>query len=669
MQIDNSIRIRDYMTQTMQNIIHTMNRMTIQMNALNTRARTLGQGAFNVMRHNIISALASLKRMAGELLHVDMAQQRALMKPDTWKGNFEKLAAFAGKLRSAFGSLSKVMNFGQGYTDANAKLGMANDGLRTQRQLQDQLAASANRARAGYQATAGFISNIGGAGSTADKMKFAEQVNKTMALGSGDTQKNEAALSQLGTSLSSDGLDTEGLNSMMQSAPAFTNMLSEGLGVSTVKMQQMAAEGKLTTDTIMKAMNKMEAEIEGQFGKLPVSFSQNVQMMRDTIGTWVSEMTGSGGLRIINDLFAELNGWLASDSGQEFLQILSNGLYGVAYMVQLVAEAFSQMGGFLDMLGPVADALFYGLLIGGAAAAASALWAVVAPIAAIAGSFLVAFWPVTAIGAAVAGLILWLNHLGVTANDILTFIGGIIGGLAAFIVNKFIFVYNIIATVADFIGNIFIDPVYAVKRLFYDMVSTSLEFLTKMVNGAIAGINWLINMANKIIKTDFKPLDEWTPKNPLKEPTSTEKVIHTARVEYVDPKAFGKGMGDFLTGLMPDSARGSGNAMPKNPGGYLPADLPGEASGLGGTIPNVGQIGEVGKIGQTDSDINIAKEDLKYLLDATTQKYVNEVNLTIQTQAPVINNNATIREEADLEQLSAGIAQAIVEKTAVSSEG
>ena len=53
--------------------------------------------------------------------------------------------------------------------------------------------------------------------------------------------------------------------------------------------------------------------------------------------------------------------------------------------------------------------------------------------------------------------------------------------------------------------------------------------------------------------------------------------------------------------------------------------------------------------------VDLSKEDLKYMVDLTTRKYVNNVNLTSQTPVITINGQNTGNTEADRQALADAI--------------
>lgn len=62
-------------------------------------------------------------------------------------------------------------------------------------------------------------------------------------------------------------------------------------------------------------------------------------------------------------------------------------------------------------------------------------------------------------------------------------IGGAFAALGAFILNTFIIpLQNAIAMIVNFIGNVFNDPVAAVKVLFYDMCLTVIGYIRNLCN-------------------------------------------------------------------------------------------------------------------------------------------------------------------------------------------
>lgn len=650
--IHNTISLTDHMTRTLKSIIRTMNMMISNMQRLDSASNVIGRDAFSRMRAEITSAEVSLSNLENELISVNLAQGRAAGVASSWSMKLMGVYSALGIIRGAFNALNSAMNFVDDYAVTNSRLSLITDNLREQRKLQEDIAASAKRARASYEATANLVTNIGMSGAmknNKDAVEFAEKVNKLLVIGGGKAANNEAAVLQLSQALSSGVLQGDEYRSLRENAPALMKEIANGLNVNMGDLKAMSTAGLLTADTIIKAMENAGDSIDKKFNQMPVTFSQNMQMMKDKFGLWAASLSKDGALASINNIFKKFNSYLDSDAGQRMLANIALALNIAATALLTLTNGLGFFMGLLDTISPVADILFFTVLIAGAILASQALWTMVPPLIASAGAFIMMNLPIILIAAGIAGLIMILRHFGVSANDIVGFVGGLIGGLATHILNQGIFIKNVLLSVAEFFANIFIDPAYAVKKLFYDITKEISGFFTKMINGLIDGINFLIKKSNKIAKTDFKSITHIEAKTFTK-PTASKNVVNFDKYksDYISYKDGAlKGAGILSDGLkkassLKDSAFGNGE------------------------ITGIKDIDKVGKVGKIDSDVNIAKEDIKYLLDAVTQKYVNNINLTVETKAPVINNSAVVREEADIEKLKNVIADAIYEQTVVS---
>lgn len=650
--IHNTISLTDHMTGTLKSIIRTMNMMISNMQRLDSASNVIGRDAFSRMRAEITSAEVSLSNLENELISVNLAQGRAAGGASSWSMKLMGVYSALGIIKGAFSALSSTMNFVDDYAVTNSRLSLITDNLREQRKLQEDIALSAKRARASYEATANLVTNIGMSGAmknNKDAVNFAEKVNKLLVIGGGKANNNEAAVLQLSQALSSGVLQGDEYRSLRENAPALMKEIANGLNVNMGDLKAMSAAGLLTSDVIIKAMENAGDSIDRKFKQMPVTFSQNMQMMKDKFGLWAASLSKDGALSSINNIFKKFNSYLDSDAGQRMFANIALALNIAATALLFITNGLGYFMGLLEHIYPIADILFFTVLIAGAILASQALWTMVPPLMASAGAFIMMNLPIILIAAGIAGLIMILRHFGVSANDIVSFVGGLIGGLATHILNQGIFIKNVLLSVAEFFANIFIDPAYAVKKLFYDITKEISGFFTNMINGVIDGINFLITKANKIAKTDFKVISHIEAKT-LKKPTASKNVVSLDKYksDYISYKDGAlKGAGILSDGLkkvssLKDSAFGNSE------------------------ITGIKDIDKVGKVGKIDSDVNIAKEDIKYLLDAVTQKYVNNINLTVETKAPVINNSAVVREEADIERLKNVIADAIYEQTVVS---
>lgn len=95
-----------------------------------------------------------------------------------------------------------------------------------------------------------------------------------LKVGGAETNQATAAILQLGQALGSGKLSGDEFVSLNENAGEFMKTLAASLGVARGDLKKLAAEGKITSDVIIKALTDpaMIEKIEAQFGKIPVTF-------------------------------------------------------------------------------------------------------------------------------------------------------------------------------------------------------------------------------------------------------------------------------------------------------------------------------------------------------------------------------------------------------------
>ncbi|WP_082981233.1 tape measure protein [Morganella psychrotolerans] len=116
-------------------------------------------------------------------------------------------------------------------------------------------------------------------------------ISKAMTVSGATAAESEGALVQLSQALASGVLRGQEFNSMSEQAPALMKGLADSLGVSIGKLRAMAAEGKLTTDVLLKAFREMGPTIEAEFANTTQTMSQSLQVASNNITKFFGENT------------------------------------------------------------------------------------------------------------------------------------------------------------------------------------------------------------------------------------------------------------------------------------------------------------------------------------------------------------------------------------------
>lgn len=247
----------------------------------------------------------------------------------------------------------------------------------------------------------------------------------------------------------------------------------------------------------------------------------------------------------------------------------------------------------------------------------------------------------------VALLISAAMDAGVTIEDVVGFVGGLLGGLYAFGYNLIADIWNYIATFAEFFANVFTDPIGSIERLFLGLADSVLGVLETIANAidAVFGSslsdavgNWRSGLQAKI------------------EASYGENAVRYDRMEKIDTASTAA---TWSTG-----AKGIANNLSQITGKLDSLTSSWDVSRSTGTI-NGGDLDSVGSVGKIDSDVNIADEDLKFLRDVAEMRYVqNFVTLT-----PTVAMDAQISERVDLDDVVSAIERKLEGEFIAAAEG
>lgn len=124
-------------------------------------------------------------------------------------------------------------------------------------------------------------------------------------------QETSAALIQLKQGLASGVLQGEELRSIREQAPLAAQAIAREMGVSIGALKNLAAEGKVTTDVVLRAMQRLKGE---QLGKLNAQFNTAEQAMTDAknaafeLGVELSKIGGPLVVGAVRELIDAIKG-------------------------------------------------------------------------------------------------------------------------------------------------------------------------------------------------------------------------------------------------------------------------------------------------------------------------------------------------------------------------
>ena len=369
------------------------------------------------------------------------------------------------KTAVGFAAVKKGMDLTDVYTSTNARLGMITNSLAEQRSLQNDIFAAANRARGSYTEMASAASKMrmlagDSFGSNQEAVAFTELLTKSLKVSGAGTAEQNSAFLQLTQAMAAGRLQGDEFRSVMENAPMVANAIAQYMGKSKGELKELSSQGLITADIVKNAMFQAAGDIEEKFNTMPMTFRDVGTMMLNSF----LETFGGG--------FEKVSGMLNSSS---FGQILDGWNAGLSF----VSGGFNKLVDAIVAGGPIVQTFFSVAII------MAGLWASKMFLAA--GATMLAHWPLLLIVGVIGMVIMALNSAGVSFSTTFSFVGGLLGTFYALGYNIVASLWNLFVSFAEFLANVFTNPLASIVNLFVNM-SISVLNVIKSIAEAIDAV-------------------------------------------------------------------------------------------------------------------------------------------------------------------------------------
>lgn len=167
-------------------------------------------------------------------------------------------------------------------------------------------------------------------------LKITQTINKAGLLGGGSVESVNAALVQLGQGLASGTLRGDELNSVLENTPRLARAIAEGMNVPLGKIRELAGEGKITAETIIKALESQGIAIDKEFEKVGATIGQAMQTVSNSILFAVGTLDeGTGASKSFADSIMSLSKLI--DENRENILLYAQGLASIIATVTALA--------------------------------------------------------------------------------------------------------------------------------------------------------------------------------------------------------------------------------------------------------------------------------------------------------------------------------------------
>lgn len=466
--IQTAINLIDQVSSPVMHIAQAVNMTISAFESLQSSAYdSIDSMDFDAVREKVNAANIELNEVAESIRRNAEEQEKFNQSLNTGVGNSDKLLSSVKKMAAAYLSvqgIQKLIDLSDTMTQTEARLNMIVDDGGSVEELEKKIFASAQRARASYLQTADIVAKLGlragdAFSSNAETIQFAENLNKMFVIAGASQQEVASASLQLTQALGSGVLRGEELNAVFDAAPNIIQTIADYLDVPIGQIRDMAAEGQITADIVKNAMLLATDDINAEFEKMPMTFSQ--------VGTII---------------------------GNTFLQTFDPVIQAIGTAAQWIYDNWSTL-----------EPIFWGLAAAvGVYTAATLIQNAVTWLSVAANRALIVtllsnpiMWIALAIGVLIGFIYKWVQSVGGLEIAWKIAMNGILTAWDWVKIGFFTGIYWVL-DLWDKLRLGIMTASVGIQNFMGDMKANVLMILQNMVNGAIGIINDFINLLNMI---------------------------------------------------------------------------------------------------------------------------------------------------------------------------
>ena len=224
------------------------------------------------------------------------------------EGAVTKLKSFATKALATIGigiSLTQMNKLVEEWYSVNKVLANVNTQLKDQSAVQNRITEAANACRITYAEMCGYATSLVKTGSrffstVEDATDFLELANKAFKVSGASEAQMNSLNNVLKNTFQTGKLSAGGFNTIMQQSPDIIQYLADSLGVSMQQVKALGLSGSITAKQLKNAFTQSAEGIESAYGKLRLTVSDALRIIRNEFGTWLYQT--DEGLNLTNDI-------------------------------------------------------------------------------------------------------------------------------------------------------------------------------------------------------------------------------------------------------------------------------------------------------------------------------------------------------------------------------
>lgn len=683
--ISSAVRIYDGMSPALRSITKTLD---IVLNSFN-RLQAVSSASIDVTgiaeaKAELASAGSYLDQLENDLNSAAASQDRYTESVERSGSSMDGLVRKVAGLAAGYASMQsigKVVDFSDELARTESRLSLVTDNVED---AQNRIMEAANRSRSDFSSTASIVASISGrAGEAFDNdvnavIAFTETLNKMYKLSGASSQEQASSMLQLTQALGSGVLRGEEFNAVLEASPNIIQAIADYMGKPKGELKDLAAEGAITAGIVRNAIFSAADSVNADFENMRKTWGDVTTLIKNSAVTAfgpvldkINDMANSGQIEEL--MFRAQNVFMIlSDVAMNTFNLIggvatfiSDNWGYIAPVVLGIAAALALYNGALAVhngilaVSKIATTLMTASQTGFNAAllACPITWIVAGIIALVAAIYWIVNAYNDAKGASVSATGVIMGSVAVGAafiwNLVLALIDNLLHGVNT--------LYSTYAMFANFISNIFVDPIGAVVHLFGDFVDYALSCVETVLRALdkITGQDWASTIAgwreNLAAKVEIvaEKYGNGKYEKVLHEKEFTAESLGLKRWDYSDKYNAGYSLGEKVDNKV--SNLFGGVFDPKEHAGNSSEDY----SGFLGDI--------TGNTEKLANSVDISQEDLKYLRDIAERDAINQFT-TAEIKIDM-NNVNNLSSDMDIDGFIGALEEKLYNSMEIAAEG
>ena len=209
-----------------------------------------------------------------------------------------------GRAIGALGGLlvvRQVIAYADAWTQVQNRLRLVTDSQEELNAVSEEVFAIAQRNRTGLEGTAELYARVARSSeelglSQQEVLDVTDSVSKAITISGVSAEAANAAIVQLGQGLASGALRGDELRSVLEQTPRLARAIADGLDVPIGKLRELGAEGELTSEKVIAALQSQADVLEEEFGQIGPTIGQGFTTLINSVTRFIGRFGEATGL-------------------------------------------------------------------------------------------------------------------------------------------------------------------------------------------------------------------------------------------------------------------------------------------------------------------------------------------------------------------------------------